>query len=409
MSGTNDINSRAVLDQAAAILRQSGLSGGPLPARDSNRGARGGAFPAIERLARSMGIGEPRVGDMPPQPPTWRGRIGAALVQPIRRALFWYSEQIDRFQQLVASAAGEQLEIGARLQRLEQRVSSLERLESEQGRTAEALEQLASGFKRLDRGMEEFKLLALQQSARLRAQLTESNSSAGAGAAQRLALDDLHLMLRQHAEVFRGDASEIRERLRIYLPYARRACGAGPNGSALDLGCGRGEWLQLLGEEGIPARGIDANPAMAQACRDAGLDVEQADLLEFLRSAPDASASLLSAFHLLEHLAWTDIVEVIDHAVRVLQPGGLAIFEIPNPRNLQVATYRFFLDPTHVHPLPSELLAFLVEARGLREPETLELHPYPDSFRVDGETAVTQLVNQLLFGPQDYAVIAKRP
>jgi len=383
---------RQILDRAAQILQQSsgGIRDIP-PARSSFN------WPATERLARSLDRGQPRIGDMPRQPPTLRARVGAALVRLVRRGLFWYSDQVLTFQGLAANAAAEQVRI------FEQLAASGQRIE-----------ELSAKVRALDRLAHESKQLALEQGLRLRMVLKELRSSPSApdSTAEPSPGSDEQWpqLVRAHADVFRGTRSDIRERLRVYLPYARRSIESTGRAPVLDLGCGRGEWLELMHEEGFPAKGVDASMDMVRGCREAGLEVEHAHLLSYLRTDPDESQSVVTAFHVVEHLVWDDLLELIDHAVRVLKPGGVVIFETPNARNLQVASYTFHLDPSHVRPLPSELLSFLVEARGLCEPKTVFLHPYPDSFHLDDEdhSAAAKFINQAFYGPQDYAIIAKK-
>ena len=100
-----------------------------------------------------------------------------------------------------------------------------------------------------------------------------------------------------------------------------------------------------------------------------GFDVVEGDIFQFLQTLPDESRSIVTAFHILEHIRFRNMVDLIDQAVRILKPGGIAIFETPNPKNLFVSSNNFYLDPTHLHPIPSEFLAFLVEARGLCDPK----------------------------------------
>jgi SAM-dependent methyltransferase len=118
---------------------------------------------------------------------------------------------------------------------------------------------------------------------------------------------------------------------------------------------------------------------------------------------------LVTAFHLLEHLPMKQLIDVLDESVRVLKPGGLAIFETPNPDNLLVGANTFYQDLTHILPLPSSVLKFLAEARGLSRVQILPLHPYPDNCRIAGdERGLAQRVNELFYGPQDYGIIGRK-
>jgi len=93
----------------------------------------------------------------------------------------------------------------------------------------------------------------------------------------------------------------------------------------------------------------------------------------------------------------------------VLRPGGIAIFETPNPNNVLVGATNFYLDPTHRNPVHPQTLQYLVEARGLIQVETMMLHPYPEEMRIPEDTPVARIFNEYFYGPQDYAVVGRRP
>lgn len=209
---------------------------------------------------------------------------------------------------------------------------------------------------------------------------------------------------------FRGPREEIKERLRVYLPkLAENGLGSKAM-PVLDLGCGRGEWLELLREEGLEAQGVDDSRATVARCLELDLKVYEADAIEYLRGLRANCMGAVTAFHLIEHLPFSDLIDLLDETVRVLKPGGLAIFETPNPANILVASERFYFDPTHRHPLPSPLLRMLAQGRGLGEVEILQLHPWPEAFRVeeDGSELVRRF-NQFFYGPQDYAITGRKP
>ena len=98
------------------------------------------------------------------------------------------------------------------------------------------------------------------------------------------------------------------------------------------------------------------------------------------------------------------LIKLFDETVRILKPGGVAIFETPNPQNLLMSSSNFYLDPTHRNPLPSPLIKFVAEARCLHQVKILDLHPYPAHFRVSGSD-IAERFNDYFYGPQDYAVI----
>lgn len=204
-------------------------------------------------------------------------------------------------------------------------------------------------------------------------------------------------------ERFRGAPGAIAESQRFYLSLVRTAPGP-----VLDVGCGRGEFLGLLREEKIAASGIEFNPLSVKLCRQSGLEVEEGDALSLLSGKPTASLGAVVAFQVVEH--WTAAVTFafLREARRALRPEGLLIAETINTDSLS-ALRAFFLDPTHVRPIPPAALAFLAEAAGFAETRIEYLAPFPPEERLAEATANDAKLNRLLFGPQDYALIARVP
>jgi len=208
---------------------------------------------------------------------------------------------------------------------------------------------------------------------------------------------------------FRGTRDMIRERTAVYLPLIEKANAGRIERPVLDLGCGRGEWLELLSEHGRLARGVDTNAAMIRECRDRGLDVVEADALSYMRSLESASIGAITGIHVIEHLSFEQLVALVDESLRVLVAGGVVAFETPNPENLVVGACGFHADPTHRRPLPPEPIRFLFEARGFVDVEIMRLHPAPEFQRTRGESDEWRdRLNELLFGPQDYAVTGRK-
>lgn len=203
---------------------------------------------------------------------------------------------------------------------------------------------------------------------------------------------------------YRGSRELIKLRQEKYLPYILLLKRLFGEVNALDLGCGRGEWLELLGEYGIRARGVDLSEAMLSICRKKGFQVSQSDALAALKGCPDNSVQLISGFHIAEHLPFSILVELVQEAYRVLSPGGLLILETPNSENLQVASSTFYLDPTHANPIPSQLLSFLFSHSGFDSTDVIRLNadinPGPNSW-------IT--LNDVLKGvSRDYAAIGQK-
>jgi O-antigen chain-terminating methyltransferase len=203
---------------------------------------------------------------------------------------------------------------------------------------------------------------------------------------------------------FRGSREEIHERLSIYLPFIRPFIGFLDSPSALDLGCGRGEWLQLLREVGLSGHGIDLDDAMLEDCSSHGLSVEKGDAIDCLRTLPDNSKSIISGFHIAEHLSFDQLRALITEAFRVLTPGGLLILETPNAENIRVGTLTFHMDPTHVRPLPPGLLSFLVRYAGFYRMKLLRLQENAE-LRL---TKDVRLLHVLEGVSPDYAVVAQK-
>ncbi|MBM6445567.1 glycosyltransferase [Pseudomonas sp. MIL9] len=209
---------------------------------------------------------------------------------------------------------------------------------------------------------------------------------------------------RAFEDKLRGSRQLIKSRLSVYLPFINAVKDLYPDAQAVDLGCGRGEWLELLAENGIVARGVDLDDEMLQACRDIGLDVATADALTFLKSVPNESLFLVSGFHLVEHIPFEVLQDLVVESLRVLKPGGLLILETPNPENLVVGTSNFYLDPTHICPIPPALLSFVPEYYGFGRVKTVRLQ---ESVALVDNAEVT-LLDVLQGVSPDYSIVAQK-
>lgn len=205
-------------------------------------------------------------------------------------------------------------------------------------------------------------------------------------------------------EQFRGSRAEIGERLKVYLPLIRKNRIGSAELPILDVGCGRGEWLELLKQEDLRAVGVDSNRIHVGQCLERGLDVAESDLMEYIGGLPDASLGAVTGFHIVEHLSIETLLEFLGEAVRVIKSGGVVIFETPNPQNVLVGSCNFYFDPTHRHPLPSQVMRFLVESRGFVQVEILKLNP-SDETPVEGDSELASRFNRYFYGPMDYAVV----
>lgn len=207
----------------------------------------------------------------------------------------------------------------------------------------------------------------------------------------------------------RGTLEEIHEAQRVYLPVLTAAEVVTEATPLLDIGCGRGEWLRLLSEQGFSARGVDINRVMIQQCRDQGYDAKMQNALDYLRAQPDQSLGAITGFHIIEHMPFEELYDVFAESLRVLVPNGLIIFETPNPENLLVATHTFYHDPTHKNPITPTGIEFLARYTGFSSTEIMRLHPYPQEAKIKGMDPLTERVNGHFCGPQDFAIVGRKP
>jgi len=168
---------------------------------------------------------------------------------------------------------------------------------------------------------------------------------------------------------FRGTSELIKDRLKIYKNILLKSDGA-----VLDLGCGRGEWLSLLRQWGINATGIDSDPEMIRICRDQNLKVIMDDIFVSLDRYEDNSIGVISAFHVIEHLPFKMVIQLLTGCKRILKAGGFIILETPNSENIIVGSSDFYLDPTHLRPLPAKLLNFAAEYYGFQDCTVLRIN-----------------------------------
>jgi O-antigen chain-terminating methyltransferase len=202
------------------------------------------------------------------------------------------------------------------------------------------------------------------------------------------------------SERFRGPQECVRERQRFYLPYFQ-ACA-----DVLDLGCGRGEFLEMMKEAGVRARGVELDPELAAACRAKGLEVEAADLFAYLPAVAGESLDGVFSAHVIEHLPGERLPELIRTAAGKLRRGGILAIETPNPECLAIFATHFYLDPTHVRPVPPRLLSFYLEEAGFGRIEIRQLSPAVNEAPSIG--SLPEDFRNAFFGGLDYALIGRK-
>lgn len=210
---------------------------------------------------------------------------------------------------------------------------------------------------------------------------------------------------RSFEERYRGSVEEIKKRLSFYIPFVLTLKEIYPDCTIIDIGCGRGEWLEILNENGIKNIGVDLDDGMLARAKDIGLNVLKMDCLQFLEQQQDDSLAAITGFHIAEHLPFEVLQQLIKQAQRVLKPGGLLILETPNPENLNVGACSFYMDPTHNHPLPPLLLNFLPEYYNFKRSISVRLQE-KEALRLG--VAAVKLSDVLKEVSPDYSIIAQK-
>ena len=206
---------------------------------------------------------------------------------------------------------------------------------------------------------------------------------------------------------FGGDEAVIRKQSEAFVElFAGRT-------RVLDLGCGRGTFLELLRDHQIGGYGVDLDPRMVGICRDKGLEAHEVEGLAHLRSIPASSIDGLYARHLAEHIFPGELVEILRACRRALGPGAPLVFVTPNPRTLTVGAHTFWLDPQHLRPIPPELFQFYLEVEGFIDVTVRTFERSEKRLREDVPEGPirenVKLLNETLFGDRDYAVVGRAP
>ena len=214
---------------------------------------------------------------------------------------------------------------------------------------------------------------------------------------------------------FRGTETDITERQRVYLRYFEG------QDDVLDVGCGRGEFLELLRDAGITAVGIDLDQRMLLHCRQKGLNVVEADAVDYIDALPDESVGGIFSAQLVEHLEPSRVIRLVHCCHHKLRPGGVLLLETPNPRCLLVFAESFYMDFSHVRPIHPEAMRFVFETVDFQDVEVRYASPVDAAMRLPpladtgGSPVATadmnrgiERLNSLLYGFQDYAVIGRK-
>jgi O-antigen chain-terminating methyltransferase len=202
------------------------------------------------------------------------------------------------------------------------------------------------------------------------------------------------------AERFRGTEEYVKAGQEFYLPYFR-ACR-----NVLDIGCGRGEFLEMMRSADVPAKGIDLGEESVALCRHKGLDAEVADLFVYLENLPEASLDGIFCSQVVEHLTPERLPEMVRLCASRLQRNGVIAIETPNPECLAIFATHFYLDPTHQRPVPHPLLAFYLEEFSVGNIEVRKLAPAVES--MPSVKSLPEDFRQAFFGGLDYAILGRK-
>ena len=321
-------------------------------------------------------------------------------------------------------------DIGAAMQRIERIYD--EQVAAQRTMEKELTQRLHDLYKPLEGQLADVQARLAQQAAQLQtldsvargleglvARSTVATPSAGAEASsQPLPTDASYVLLENR---YRGSEEEITRRLAIYPPLFN-----GQEKPVVEIGPGRGELLSLLGQAGVKAYGVECDSAMVEAAQARGHQVITGDGIAHLTQCADQSVGGVIAVQVVEHLRMAQLRELLRACARVVVPGGKVIFETVNPQSLTALSSNYFRDPTHVWPLHPDTLSYAMTLAGLRVVEIRKLSPVPAEAQlrlVPQQDFMTprwretvelinhnlQQLNDLMYGYQDYCVIAEVP
>lgn len=219
-------------------------------------------------------------------------------------------------------------------------------------------------------------------------------------------IDDLYF---EFENAFRGPSDLIKERHKVYLPYVEETGAGSAARPILDLGCGRGEWLELLKEKDKVGLGVDSNLRMVAECLRLGLNVIQEDVIQHVKKLESDSIGLITAFHLIEHLPFHILLEFFSDCLRIVRAGGVAVFETPNPENILVGANTFYIDPTHIKPLNPHAMRFWLMSLGWDDVRVLYLNsPEHGPVTASKQFKMIESIKMHFYSGQDYALIARK-
>lgn len=329
----------------------------------------------------------------------------AALNEKLAAALLAHAQRLEDLHTKVSGLSQTDAELEAKLDRANS--TEIANLQSELIQVQANLRDIQLQNRLRDRDVRRF------------AHATQSSAALGADRQQAMPVSPMFPAEFRHEsdfdyfafeDLYRGDEAEIRRRQKAYLEYFRGRA------NVLDVGCGRGEFLELLRDNGIDAKGVEAGTDQCLLCREKGLEVVQQDLLSYLESLPDGALGGLFSAQVIEHLTAGDQLRFIWLAYQKTQQGSPVIIETINAQCVWAVMRNFFLDPTHVRPMHPETLKFAMNSVQFKNVEIRFSSPVSERLipplHLDGNVAEfnrrIQDLNELMYGSQDYAAIGWR-
>lgn len=208
---------------------------------------------------------------------------------------------------------------------------------------------------------------------------------------------------------FRGTEGVIYERLKeSYSNFLKKDVSTAVKKlPIIDIGCGRGELLQLYKEFGYQAIGVDLNETMVQKCIKNGYKAQQINAIDYLKNQPTSSLGGISGIHIAEHIPFEELIELLREAFRTVVKGGFILLETPNPENLTVGALNFWYDSSHLKPLPPDVLAFMCEYVGFGKLQIMRMQPEKNNLESIKNTLSKEMAIKL-YGPRDYAIIGRK-
>lgn len=316
-------------------------------------------------------------------------------------------KEVDSSSQLIQNQSKMLMDLEERSKQYERQIE-LERIE-----TRRLMQRMRNKFAEVER---KYQIVGVNNAPTNVVQQEVSTVEKESSSNQVFSASERDLYYKEFEAKYRGSEEEIKNRLKVYISYLNNfriyRC--------LDIGCGRGEWLELLSDNGYDVMGVDLNQDFVDRCNNKGLNVKKQDALSFLKECEDNSFDMISGFHIIEHIEVDELNQIIEECNRVLTPNGLIIFETPNPKNISVGSCNFYLDSTHIRPVHPERIKFQLEYFGFYNIEyiywqqqnleyvqnvvglleTTELHPAIKD--------TLEKVVQALSCPEDYGIVGRK-